>query len=107
MNKDKELELRKKMGDKAYYKKRLEDDRMTLKILKLLALILSVTSLIIFIISILSKQYYWTLGWTALYVVLMIAGIAEWKLIAKRRPEYMEKYNKNEIVKRNNDKKQK
>ena len=99
MNKDKELELRKAVGDKAYYKKKLEDDRMTLKLLRILAVILLVTSVVIIAVSIIVEQYYFTLGWSLFAVFFAIIGYVWWNKIAKRRNEYLEAYKLNEIQK--------
>lgn len=99
MNRDKELSLRQQIGDKAYYKKRLQDDKMTVKILKLLAFILSLTTLIIVVVSILSEQYVFTAIWLSAYIVLVVAGAIEWRIIAKRRPIFINAYHANEIKK--------
>ena len=99
MSKEKEIEIRKSIGDKAYYKKKLEDDRTTLKLLRILAIMLSIFSVIIIAISVSVQQYNFTIGWSVAAVVLFIAGGIEWKVIAKRRDIYLEAYNKNEIQK--------
>lgn len=98
MNKQKELELRKTVGDKKYYKKKLEDDRMTLKIIRILVVLVVVTSLVIIPISAVIGQYGFTIGWSVFAVVLLVAFAVEWHLIAKRRDVYLEAYSKNEIV---------
>lgn len=99
MNKEKELAKRQAVGDKAYYKRKLEDDRMTLKILRILAIILLLTSVIIIAVSIASEQYYFTLGWSISALVLAVIGYLEWHKIAKRRQEYLNAYQLNEIQK--------
>ena len=99
MNKEKELIERKAVGDKAYYKKKLEDDRMTLKILRVLAIMVGIFSIIIIALSIAVKQYNFTIGWSVALVVLYIIGYIWWNRIAKRRDIYLEAYNKNEITK--------
>lgn len=96
---DKELELRKQMGDKAYYKKKLEDDRMTLKILRILGIIIVLTSVIIVALSAEVGQYSFTIGWSVTAVVLLVSGGIYWHKLAKRREIYLEAYNKNEIQK--------
>ena len=96
---EKELERRKAVGDHAYYKNKLENDRTTLKLLRILGIMLGIFSVIIIAISIAVQQYNFTIGWSVGAVVCFAIGIFEWKLIAKRREEYLEAYNKNEITK--------
>ncbi len=100
MNKEKELRLREQMGDKAYYKKRLEDDRMTLKIIRLILILLTITTAIIVAISISANQLGFTLGWSCMAVLVYVSCFVEWRLIAKRRDEFLQKYEKNEIKKK-------
>lgn len=100
MNKEKEQILRESMGDKAYYKKRLEDDRMTLKIIRLILIVLTITSAIIIGISISVNQTGFTIGWSCMTVVIYVLCLVEWKVIAKRREEFMQKYEKNKIKKK-------
>lgn len=100
MNKEKELRLREQMGDKAYYKKRLEDDRMTLKIIRLILILLTITTAIIVAISISANQLGFTLGWSSMAVLVYVSCFVEWRLIAKRRDEFLQKYEKNEIKKK-------
>ncbi len=99
MNKQKELELRKAVGDKHYYKKKLEDDRMTLKIIRILAVLIVVSALVIVPLSAVIGQYGFTIGWSVFSVVMLVLFAIEWHIIAKRRDVYLEAYNKNEIVK--------
>ena len=95
---EKELERRKAVGDHTYYKNKLESDRTTLKLLRILAIMLGIFSIIIIAISIAVEQYNFTIGWSVGAVVCFTICIIEWKVIAKRRETYLEAYNKNEIT---------
>lgn len=106
MNKQKEIEIRKAVGDKKYYKKKLEDDRMTLKIIRILTVLVVITALVIIPLSAVINQYGFTIGWSVFTVVLLVAFAVQWHIIAKRRDVYLDAYNRNEIIKEKPQKKE-